>query len=86
MDDDVIELRGSILALTVFIANLVETLMQSGYLTYDQVTTICHHSDLRISYMCHELQNDTPDVAIKRIERQATDLILKLMNDVKPRR
>jgi hypothetical protein len=60
--------------------------MQSGHLTYDQVTTICHHSDLRISYICHELQKETPDITIKRVEQQATTLILKLLDDVKPRR
>ena len=86
MDNDVTELRGSVLALTVFMSNLLETLMRSGHLTYDQVTTISHNSDMRISYICGELQQENPDVAIKRVEQQATALILKLMDDVKPRR
>jgi hypothetical protein len=89
MDDtktELAEFRGHILALTVFMSYLLETLMESKHLTYDQVTTICHHSDMRISFLCQELQGDTPDIALKRVEQIATALILKLLDDVKPRR
>jgi hypothetical protein len=86
MDDDVIEFRGNILALTVFMANLLETLMASGHLTYEQVHDICYQSDMRISYMLDTQQGEIPDITYKRIEQQANSLILKLLNDTKPRR
>ena len=88
MDDttkELEELRARIGALTVFTANLLETLMQNGHLTYDQIKKICHRSDMRISYISGCLQGDIPDAATKRIEQLATDFILKLMDDVKPR-
>jgi hypothetical protein len=77
------EIKGQLLAFTVLMGNLIETLIKNGSLTQEEAITLFHHSDLRTTYIIWEdLKGSAPDSELKRMEQQATRFLSKLQQDI----
>ena len=77
------EIKGQLLALTVLLGNFLEILVKNGCLTKEQAKDICHHSDLRTTYIITDnLKDEMPLAELKRMEQQATRFLASLYEEI----
>jgi hypothetical protein len=77
------ELKGHLLALTVLIGNLFDTLIKNGCLTKEQADNICYHSAQRTTYIITDnLKDDMPQSDLKRVEQAATRVLVRLSEEI----
>jgi hypothetical protein len=77
------EIKGQLAAFAVVLRGLIEALIANGSLTKEQAQTLLRHSDLKTAFaIWDELQGETPNAELKRMEEQATRFLEGLRRDV----